>query len=128
VRLVKAYTEGSSVAAVAAEYSVDRRTVAAHLERHGVARRGNSKHKLSPEDVVEATGLYRAGGSLAAVGRHLGVAPATVRKELIRAGIDLRNRSGWRRPRSSRRQNQPCPKGLGVEAAGLKIRVAPEIS
>lgn len=94
--LVVAYESGQNLGEVASTYGLHRRTVADHLERRGVARRVN-RRKLGPAAIVTATDLYRSGESLATVGRALHVDAATVRRELVRAGIAIRPRRGWQK-------------------------------
>ena len=94
-RLVQAYLAGSSVRLLAAEFEVNRHTVSAHLERHGVARRGQ-KQKLTDEQVPEAIDLYASGWSLVRVGEHFDVNAETVRRALRAAGIVLRPKGGPR--------------------------------
>jgi hypothetical protein len=62
---------------LAGEFGVNRRTVADHLERLGVARRVNLP-KLTPTDIERAVSQYRAGDSLATVGKTLNVDASTV--------------------------------------------------
>jgi len=62
---------------LAREFGVHHRTVADHLERLGIARRVNLP-KLTPADVKRAVSQYRAGDSLATVGKTLNVDAPTV--------------------------------------------------
>jgi len=93
-RLVADYQAGRSLADLASEFDIHRRTVAMHLERRGVARRATLR-KMSHTDIEEAARRYRAGDSLATVGSALHVDAATVRRELQRAGVTIRQRRGW---------------------------------
>lgn len=53
---------------------------------------------MTDVDVREAAQLYVAGNSLAALGAKFDVDAGTVRRELLRAGIQMRLRRGWPRP------------------------------
>jgi hypothetical protein len=55
-----------------------RHTVAAHLEREGVAVR--PQRKMSPRLIERAEQLYADGHSLVAIGKQLGVEASTVGK------------------------------------------------
>jgi hypothetical protein len=67
--VVAQYQSGRSLKQLAREFSVHHRTVADHLERLGIARRVNLP-KLTAPDVKRAVARYRAGDSLATVGRR----------------------------------------------------------
>jgi DNA invertase Pin-like site-specific DNA recombinase len=95
-RLVQAYLAGSSVRLLAAEFQVNRHTVSAHLERHGIARHGQ-KQKLTADQVPAAIDLYASGSSLVRVGEHFDVNAETVRRALRAAGIVLRPKGRPRR-------------------------------
>lgn len=58
-KLVADYQAGRSLADLASEFDIHRRTVAMHLERRGVARRATLR-KMSHTDIEEATRRYRA--------------------------------------------------------------------
>ena len=66
-----------------------RHTVAAHLEREGVAVRPQRK-MMSPRLIERAKQLYADGHSLVAIGKQLGVEASTVGKALKRSGVQLR--------------------------------------
>ncbi len=87
--LVAAYLAGVSVPQLSERYEIHRTTVVAHLDRLGVARRGN-QCKLTDEDVREAVRLYQRGWSTLRLGQHFNVNPETARKALHRAGLTLR--------------------------------------
>ena len=74
------------------DFGVHRRTVAARLEQRGIGRRVN-RRKMSERDIAHASIRYRAGDSLATVGRLLGVHAATVRRELLRIRVTMRART-----------------------------------
>ncbi len=92
--LVAAYKRGRSLPDLAAEFGVHRRTVAKHLDGHGVARRRNARKMAQPQ-VEEAIRQYETGASLAAVAAVFQVDRETVRRELSRAGVTIRPRRGW---------------------------------
>ena len=85
--LIDAYRAGNSVYALAKAFTIDRRTVSAILERHGVQRR---YHLLDTGAIAEAARLYEAGWSLASLGDHLGVTARTVQRAFVKAEIPRR--------------------------------------
>ena len=93
-KLVGAYLEGRTLADLAGEMGIHKRTVAAHLEAHGVQRRVN-RRRMSENDVGAAARCHRGGDSLAKVALAFDVEAATVQRELIRAGVAIRPRPGW---------------------------------
>jgi hypothetical protein len=80
-QLIAAYEEGNPVAQLVARFNVNRTTVLAHLDRHGVPRRQTAP-KLSATDIARAADLYRDGLSLAAIGQRFRVNASTVGKAL----------------------------------------------
>jgi len=93
-RLIAGYLGGHTLEQLAVEYGVHRRTVAAHLQRHGVARRVIVS-KMTPADIDAAAHRYQVGESLAAIAETFQVNPATVGRNLKQAGVALRLRRGW---------------------------------
>lgn len=87
-QLVEHYRLGKSALELAREYKMHRQTVAAHLEREGVAVR--PQRKMTPRLIDQATQLYAEGRSLAEVGKQLDVEASTVGKALKRVGVKLR--------------------------------------
>jgi DNA-directed RNA polymerase specialized sigma24 family protein len=87
-KLAEEYRFGMSALELARKYKTHRQTVAAHLDREGVAVRGQLK--MTPQLVAEAKQRYMEGLSLAEVGKHLDVEASTVGKALKRAGVELR--------------------------------------
>lgn len=90
-RLVDQYRSGATVRELAAEFSVGRTTVSAHLERRGLPRRYN---RLGGDALAEAGCLYGDGWSLAMLGERYGVDPGTVRRALRKSGVQTRPRRG----------------------------------
>jgi DNA invertase Pin-like site-specific DNA recombinase len=86
---VEAYLSGSTVKNLAATYGIHRTTVLDHLKRQGVPRR---RSKLNRVDIDKAVSLYAQGNSGEAIAAELRVAASTVRRELKRAGVTLRQR------------------------------------
>ena len=93
-RLVARYQSGATVYELAAEFSVERRTVAVQLKRQGVTLRRQSP---TADEVDEMIRLYRSGLSLAAVGLHLGFVARTVQRYLRGRGMQLRDTRGRNR-------------------------------
>ena len=74
-------------------FGIHRTTVLAHLERHGVPRRPETR-KLSEQQIADAAQLYESGLSTVKVGAIYGVDAETIRKAFIRADVKLRARRG----------------------------------
>jgi DNA-binding CsgD family transcriptional regulator len=87
--VVRRYEAGESANALAVEFGVDRRTLAAHLRRAGVEVRYRVIDRV---DLVEAAKLYRSGRSLAAVAARFGFTAGTVLRAL-RSVVSRRERS-----------------------------------
>ena len=87
-QLAEQYRDGKSTLELARQFKMHRNTVAAHLEREGVAVRG--QRKMTPQLIERAKQLYAEGQPLTAIGKHLGVEASTVGKALKRAGVKLR--------------------------------------
>lgn len=85
--LIDADRAGNSVYVLAKAFTIDRRTVSAILERHGVSRRYNL---LDTRAIAEAARLYEAGWSLARLGDHFGVTARTVQNAFVKAEIPRR--------------------------------------
>jgi hypothetical protein len=90
--LVEAYRAGATVFDLAARFSIDRKTVGAHLRRRGVDTKLPGLH---PDDVPAAAELYRSGWSLIGIAEKFGTSGNTVRRCLLEAGVELRPRRGW---------------------------------
>ena len=75
-QLAEQYRIGRSVLELARQYKMHRHTVVAHLEREGVAVRGQLK--MTPQLVNRAKQLYDDGQSLTAIGKKLGVQDISV--------------------------------------------------
>ncbi|QQQ75491.1 hypothetical protein IOD16_31055 [Saccharothrix sp. 6-C] len=87
--LVLAYRRGATQRELARRFKVDKHTVRAHLDRHGVARRPIRALSTSQED--EAVRLYvDHGRTLAEVGRKFAVDHSTIRNVLVKRGIPRR--------------------------------------
>jgi lambda repressor-like predicted transcriptional regulator len=89
--LVAGYLEGRTIAALAEQFGVHKKTVSAHLQRAGVPRR---YRLLGDAEVMEAVGLYATGWSLARLEARYEVQPNTVRRALRAAGVATRPRPG----------------------------------
>jgi len=87
--LVGIYEAGSSVLAVAQSFGISRETVLLHLERRGVRRRANLR-KLGDDEVRAAAIRYEAGDAMRSLTTHFQVDGKTLRKELTKAGVELR--------------------------------------
>ena len=87
------YQSGSTIAQLAEQFRVARKTISAHLRKQGVKTRRPSP--MSEEDVRAAIQLYQAGHSLDAVAAELGVNRVTIRKRLVEAGVVIRSSADW---------------------------------
>ncbi len=91
--IISNYQAGQSLRAIAKLLGVHHHTVAAHLQRHGIARRLNHR-KMTDIDVAEASRRYEAGDSLATLASIFNVDPATIRHELRQTATTIRPRRG----------------------------------
>ena len=90
---VAGYQAGLDLNELSSAFGADRRTLANRLEQRGIPRRSR---RLTNEQIQEAITLYESGWSLARIATHLDVYPESVRYRLVRAGVELRPRPGWR--------------------------------
>ena len=85
--VVERYEAGESANSIAADFSVDRRTLTVHLRKAGVEVRYRVADRI---DLAAAARLYRSGRSLAAVAEEFGVSAGTALRALRAAGIETR--------------------------------------
>lgn len=90
-RLIERYEAGATVYELAAEFRVERRTVAVQLRRHGVTLRRQSP---TAAEIDEMLRLYQSGQSLEAVGQRLGFVARTVQRYLEVRGVERRDTHG----------------------------------
>lgn len=82
--LVGDYLAGMSVKSLAETYGIHRATVCTHLRRRNVPTR---RPGLGLDEKAEAARLARAGVSMRAIGRRMGVGRKAVRAALVEAGV-----------------------------------------
>jgi hypothetical protein len=70
---------------------VNRNTVMGRIKRAGVRRHYPA---LLSEEIKQAAQLYELGQSLATVGEHFGVHATTIRRALLKDGVQIRDRQG----------------------------------
>jgi len=92
--LCGAYQSGKTIRELTAQFRIHKTTVTAILERAGIDRRVRT---ISPEEIAQATELYREGLSTAFIAASLGFSPETIRSNLRRHGVEIRPRRGWSR-------------------------------
>ena len=85
------YKGGEILRAIAGDLRVIRQRLAERLRERGVRLR---REKPSSEQVLEMCRRYEQGESLARVGERMGFNASTVRLQLLRAGIALRDPHG----------------------------------
>lgn len=85
------YRGGEVLRVIAGDLGVSRQRLAERLRERGVRLR---REKPSSEQVLEMCRRYEQGESLSRVGERLGFNPSTVRVQLLRAGIALRDTHG----------------------------------
>ena len=91
--LVGDYLAGMSVKALAERYGIHRATVFSHLRRRNVPSR---RPGLGLDEKAEAVRLARAGVSMRAIGRRMGVDRKAVRAALVEAGLIVDGTDGAR--------------------------------
>lgn len=82
--LIGDYLTGVSVQELAKRYGIHRATVFSHLRRRNTPRRSLG---LDVDDSAEAVRLFRAGVSMRAISRRLGVGRKAVRTALVQASV-----------------------------------------
>ncbi|WP_180316855.1 hypothetical protein [Propioniciclava flava] len=82
--LVGDHLAGMGVKALAERYGIHRATVFSHLRRRNVPSR---RPGLGVDEKAEAVRLARAGVSMRAIGRRMGVGRKAVRVSLVEAGL-----------------------------------------
>ncbi|OGL33168.1 hypothetical protein A3E20_00990 [Candidatus Saccharibacteria bacterium RIFCSPHIGHO2_12_FULL_47_16] len=80
--------------ALAEQLHLTRQTIARVLKREGVTLRQIGLSDIQVEDAIE---LYRSGLSLAKIGEKIGVDHGTVRRQLLRRGVAMRDTHGRER-------------------------------
>ena len=88
------YRAGEILRLIAGDLGVSRQRLAERLRERGVRLRGEQP---SPEQVLEMCRRYEQGESLARVGAKTGFNASTVRTNLLRAGVALRDPHGRER-------------------------------
>jgi lambda repressor-like predicted transcriptional regulator/uncharacterized protein YjiS (DUF1127 family) len=86
--IVRAYQRGISMAALATDHGVRRSTISDLLSRCGVARR--QQRVIEEAAVRVAIGYYQEGWSLVRIGDRLGFDAETIRRQLMRQGVERR--------------------------------------
>jgi lambda repressor-like predicted transcriptional regulator len=90
-QLVDGYRAGATVLELAEEAGLHRMTVSGILKRAGVTLRLGS---MGTEDIALARRLYKSGLSLARVAEQVPFNPNTIRMELVRHGVAMRDSHG----------------------------------
>lgn len=88
------YKGGEILRLIAGDLGVSRQRLAEHLRSRGMRLRGE---KPSSEEVREMRLRYERGESLARIGARIGRNATTVRVNLLRAGVALRDSHGRER-------------------------------
>ena len=89
--IVHRYGAGQTAPMLAEVFGVHRKTILLALRRRGVEPR---YRRLTDEDVAQAACWYQEGWSLARIGAELGADASTVRRALLRIGVQARPRPG----------------------------------
>lgn len=92
--LVQAYRDGDGTPELRRRYSLSQGSVLKILHSHDVTMR---RQGLTGEQIANATDLYGAGQSLAKIGIKLGVEAGTVRRALLKQGVQMRDTHGRQR-------------------------------
>lgn len=90
-RIVAGYQSGKTVYELANEHRINRVTVSEVLKREGVKLR---RQPPSEQQIRQMTRLYESGLSLKKVGDRLGFNATTVRANLLKAGVRMRDSHG----------------------------------
>jgi DNA-binding CsgD family transcriptional regulator len=92
--LVNGYQMGATTKELGVQFNIHHTTVSGYLRKSGVILRLRS---MREEEVAQAVRLYGEGLSLAQIARRLGHAPNTIRSELKREGVAMRDSHGRKR-------------------------------
>ena len=87
--LVDLYATGINVGQLAAAFEINRDTALRHLQRRRVPSRA-SVRKLTDEHLASVARRYLAGEPMTKLCDDLGINPTTLRRELTKAGVQLR--------------------------------------
>ena len=95
--MVELYKAGGSTRRLAERYGIHRQTVSGLLRKQGfdTAARTTAR-KLTDKQQQECADRYKAGESLWELAKRFNVHGATIRRELLLAGVDIRPRPGWK--------------------------------
>jgi DNA-binding transcriptional ArsR family regulator len=85
--LVEAHRSGLAVGQISAQFGLHRSTVGRHLAACGINTRSLL---LAPEEVKEATALYRSGKKLQDLARLYDVSVTTINRILVDHGVEMR--------------------------------------
>lgn len=89
-QLVDRYRAGALQRELAAQYGVNRRTVAEIVKQHGATK----CRRLTSRQIDQAVVAYLNGHSLATIAKQLGVTDNTVRSRLLERGVEMRDARG----------------------------------
>lgn len=90
--IIAAYQSGKSANELAREYSCDRKTICAHLKKHGIEV---SREKIKNEETSkEIIALYERGHTAAEIAKMTSISATTIQRHLNEQGIKLRGRWG----------------------------------
>lgn len=87
--MVLAYLSGATTRELAVRFGVWRTTIGRYLKARDIDTKPPA---LQPDEVDEATKLYRAGWTLEKIARRYGVGNNTVRSHLMTMGVRMRAR------------------------------------
>lgn len=90
-KLIAAYEAGGTVRAVAKQFGITPQTASSLLKCQGVVIRDT---RLSEEDIDKAAHLYATGLSLARVAERVNSNAETVRRQLRKRGVKMRDAHG----------------------------------
>ena len=85
--LVKAYADGEPIHAIIDRFHVDQTTVQKHVRAAGLPRRVT---RITADQTELCVELYQDGRSMCSIAIQLGVGDGTVRRALVKAGVELR--------------------------------------
>jgi hypothetical protein len=106
--------QGHSVTEIARLAGVSRQTASTWIRRHGLASTAPSRGRPSPSRL---RALYRQSGSVAGVGKELGVTKGTAHRWLAEAGVELAQEGARGLPRPTPGQLQRLHAQHGTQKA-----------
>jgi len=94
-KLIATYEGGADLAELSSQFGVSKQTVTSILKRYDITPRWS--RRITEEEIDEAARLYEQGLSLARVGQRFNTTDDTIRRHLLKRGVEMRDTHGRKR-------------------------------